>query len=222
MAKKEKFILLSLIEFQNWLNQQQFTRKIKLIQNHHTYVPDYSTFSKSKDHFSITKSMEKYHKEVRKFSEIAQNITTFPDGKIMICRNLNIAPAGIKGANSKGICIEHLGNFDKNGDEMTDDHKVSIIGINALLCKKFDIDLSDENIVYHYWYDLNSGKRMNGNGTTKSCPGTNFFGGNSVKSFNDNLLPLIRTYKKIFDQLPFITFDDVKALPLQIIQKGEE
>ena len=39
--------------------------------------------------------MEAAHKE-RGFSEIAQNITIFPDGKVMICRSLNTIPAGIK------------------------------------------------------------------------------------------------------------------------------
>ena len=41
--------------------------------------------------------MENQHKE-RGFAEIAQNFTTFPDGKIMGCRNINFVPAGIKGA----------------------------------------------------------------------------------------------------------------------------
>jgi hypothetical protein len=134
--------------------------------------------------------MERSHLE-RGFAEIAQNITSFPDGTVAICRSIDKVPAGIKGANANGICMEHLGNFDLGGDAMTAAHRESIIRLNALLCKKFNLPINTDRIVYHHWYDLNSGMRTNGTGTTKSCPGTNFFGGNSVSDCNTNFLPLV-------------------------------
>ena len=112
-----KFILLEQNEFSGWLDMQNITRKIGLIQMHHTFIPAYKHF-KGDNHFQLCDSMEKAHQE-RGFAEIAQNITTYPDGKLMICRNFDKVPAGIKGANSNGICIENVGNFDLNNDVMT-------------------------------------------------------------------------------------------------------
>ena len=186
-----KFILLDLNEFTDWLNMQNITRKINLIQHHHTYVPAYKHF-KNENHFELCKSMEKDHLE-RGFAEITQNLTTFPDGKIMVCRNINSIPAGIKGANSNGICIENIGNFDIGKDKMTPIHNNTIISITKALLEKLNLTTNDQSIVYHHWYDLTLGKRIliEGTGITKSCPGTNFFGGNSIKSFNTNFLPLL-------------------------------
>jgi hypothetical protein len=186
-----KFILLDLNEFDGWLNMQNIKRKITLIQQHHTYEPSYSRF-RNENHFQLCKSMEKSHIE-RGFAEIGQNFTTFPDGRIMVCRNLNIIPAGIKGANLNGICIENVGNFDSGGDTITSMQVGTIISITRSLLTRFKLDASDQTIVYHHWYDLVLGTRIfsEGTGNTKTCPGTNFFGGNTVDDFNSNLLPLL-------------------------------
>lgn len=174
-----QFILLNRAAFSKWLREQTITRKIKCIQNHHTWKPSYDNFN-GDDHFDDLKAMDSYHENKRNFSDIAQNITTFPDGIIGICRPLDIAPAGIKGANSNGICIEHYGNFDIGGDEMTEAQRETIIFINAELCKKFDLDPSTYSVVYHHWYN------------SKSCPGTNFFGGNTKEAAEQHLIPLIK------------------------------
>jgi len=194
MTKDGKFVELTLTEFDQWLKDNEYSRKILLIQNHHTYAPDYATYNKNLNKVSNIqwcKNIETYHIKTNGWSEIAQNITTFPDGKIVLCRDFNKIPAGIKGANSNGICVEHIGNFDLNCDTMSDEHRKTIIGVNALLCREFRLTPSDKTIIYHHWFDLISGKRLNGKGITKSCPGTNFFGGNTVESFNSNLLPLV-------------------------------
>lgn len=186
-----KFILLNSSEFASWLDMQIITRKISLVQQHHTYLPAYKTF-KGNNHFELCKSMENTHIE-RGFSEIAQTFTTFPDGSIMVCRNINLIPAGIKGANANGICIENVGNFDKGKDKMSVAQKDTIILITKILLKKFNLQASDQTVVYHHWYDLILGKRIKveGTGNTKSCPGTNFFGGNKVEDFKKNFLPLL-------------------------------
>jgi hypothetical protein len=194
MQQQGKFILLTLNEFELWLEGVQLQRRIKLIQNHHTWLPDYGTFRKrnADKHFSLLRSMETAHL-ARGFSEIGQNFTTFPDGKIAICRDLEKIPAGIKGANLHGICIEHVGNFDIGKDTMAKAHRRTIVTVNALLCEKFDLDINSDSIVYHHWYDLNTGKRVKeGTGTTKTCPGTNFFGGNTVSACETNFLPEVR------------------------------
>lgn len=72
---------------------------------------------------------------------------------------------------------------------MTSAHREAIIRVNALLCREFHLSPSTDTIVYHHWYDLNSGSRTNGSGTTKSCPGTAFFGGNSVATARTTFIP---------------------------------
>jgi hypothetical protein len=189
MQKKGKYILFNLAEFDDWLSENRFNRAVKLIQDHHTYIPGYKHFT-GNNHFQLLEGMEREHIE-RGFSEIAQNLTTFPDGSIAVCRSIDKIPAGIKGANQAGICIENLGNFDAGGDVMSDPHRGTIIKINALLCREFVLTPTSQTIVYHHWYDLNSGSRTNGTGVTKSCPGSNFFGGNTVLSAETNFIPLI-------------------------------
>lgn len=190
MQKQGKFTLMDLAEFDHWLATTSFSRVIKLVQNHHTYIPGYAHF-KGNNHFGLLKGMQASHIE-RGFTAIAQNLTTFPDGLIAVCRPLDTIPAGIKGANSVGICIEHVGNFDAGGDAMTEPQRTSIIGVNALLCREFGLKPSTETIVYHHWYDLVTGKRTDGTGATKTCPGTAFFGGNSVADAQANFIPLIQ------------------------------
>ncbi len=187
-----KFILLDLAEFDAWLEAQKIVRKISLVQQHHTYIPAYKHFNGS-NHFQLCQSMENAHKE-RGFAEIAQNLTTFPDGKIMVCRNLNTIPAGIKGANSCGICIENVGNFEKGKNAMSTQQKECIVNITRSILHRFKLIPTDSTVVYHHWYDLNTGKRVlkEGTGATKTCPGTNFFGGNTVEAFKVGLLPLLK------------------------------
>jgi hypothetical protein len=190
MKKSEgKFILFDVTEFSGWLNSITVNRVIKCIQNHHTWKPAYEDFG-GDNHFNLLRGMEDAHLK-RGFSEIAQNLTTFPDGTVAVCRSFEKAPAGIKGANTGGICIENLGDFDAGRDAMRDEHRAAIIEVNALLCKKFGLQPNSDTILYHHWYDLETGERKNGAGSTKSCPGTNFFGGNKVADAEANFIPLI-------------------------------
>lgn len=210
MKKNDHFLLFDdLTEFKSWLEDQKVTRKITILQVHHTWMPNYKSFN-GKNHFELLNSMRNSHKQ-RGFDDIAQQITTFPDGKIAysLGRPFDKAPAGIKGANLTGICIENVGNFDAGGDIMTDIHRTTIIGLYAVLAKKFNIPIDTDHIVYHHWYDLNTGKRIPdsiinkyaGQSAvpgyyTKTCPGTAFFGGNSVKAAQENFIPLIKEYLK--------------------------
>jgi len=190
MKKKGKFILFEIDGFDQWLQQMQFSRSIKLVQNHHTLSPECADFD-GQNHFSLLESMEHYHMSMRGFSEIAQNLTTFPDGKIAVCRSFDKVPAGIKGANQQGICIENLGNFDLGGDTMKTEQVDAIVRTNALLCREFGLTPSVDTIVYHHWYDLDSGVRTGGSGNTKTCPGKAFFEGNTIETANTNFIPLV-------------------------------
>lgn len=189
MQQQGKFILFDLTEFASWLTALTVNRTISLIQNHHTFIPSYKDFN-GNNHFDLLRSMEAAHLQ-RGFNEIAQNLTTFPDGTVAICRAFDTPPAGIKGANTNGICMENVGDFDTDKDNMNPAQRDTIVKMNALLCQKFELTPNTDSIVYHHWFDLNTGQRTNGTGTTKTCPGTGFFGGNTVESAQANFIPLI-------------------------------
>jgi len=184
-----KFILCDVPEFASWLDASSFSRVIQLVQCHHTFVPSYENFHQT-NHFDLLEAMERAHLE-RGFSEIAQNLTTFPDGSVAVCRSIDTIPAGIKGANRNGICVENVGNFD-GLDSMTPQHRDCIISVFALLSKRFNLSPDSKSCVYHHWYDLNTGVRTNGTGTTKTCPGAQFFSGNTVAAAEANFIPLIK------------------------------
>ena len=191
METRGKFILMSIPEFHQFLVNTVISRRVSFLQNHHTWSPSYRNFNGA-NHFEKLTGMEQSHLE-RGFAEIAQHITTFPDGTLALCRNMEKIPAGIQGVNTGGICMEHLGNFDMGKDAMTQEQKHTIIKANALLCFKFGLTPSLRSIVYHHWFKLVSGVRDGGKADNehKTCPGTNFFGGNKETDCTANFLPLV-------------------------------
>lgn len=80
--------------------------------------------------------------------------------------------------NKDSITIENVGNFDS--DIMTEEQKQSIILLNALLCKKFNIVPSTSTLIYHCWVQ------------NKSCPGLKWFEGNTRTAAERYFLPLIK------------------------------
>jgi hypothetical protein len=74
---------------------------------------------------------------------------------------------------------------------MNDAQRNAIVTVNALLLMRFGLPCDTDHVVYHHWWDLNTGQRTNGSGNTKTCPGTVFFGGNSVAAAQADFLPLI-------------------------------
>lgn len=197
MQEQGKFILMSLLEFEDYIHNLQiyFTRKINHVQHHHTHVPSYKNFD-GKNHFARLTAMERYHVQ-NNLGQIAQHYTTFPDGQIAVCRSLAIIPAGIKRHNTGAICIENIGNFDLGHDVMTNAQRETITKLTALLCEKFNLEPSSDTIVYHHWFRQTDGVRDNADGKRilenhKSCPGTNFFGGNTVSDFETYFLPSVQ------------------------------
>ncbi|MBQ4820719.1 SH3 domain-containing protein [Aquimarina sp. MMG016] len=190
METKFGFKLLTVSEFETWIKDQNIARTILFIQEHHTFLPNYKHFNGG-NHFDLQKGMKNHHVHTNGWSDIGQHFTIFPDGKIMTGRGLERSPACIFGNNRDAVCIENLGFFDHVEDQMTNAQKESIVKITALLCKRFNIPVTTDRIVYHHWFDLSTGARTNGSGVTKSCPGTNFFDGNTIEACKQHFLPLV-------------------------------
>ncbi|WP_081755945.1 peptidoglycan recognition family protein [Paucisalibacillus sp. EB02] len=195
MTMEGQHILMNKEEFKDWLFNQQIPREIHLIQQHHTWKPSYKNFH-GNNHFQLLNSMQNHHMKTMGWDNIAQNITTFPDGKVAVSRPLNIAPEGSIGpkANKHGIAIENIGNFDIGHDVMTKEQEETIVYITALLCLKFGLTPSLDTITYHHWWHYKTKDRVlddANNNDVKSCPGTSFFGGNSTDSAKKYFYPLV-------------------------------
>lgn len=218
---KSVFRIFTFDEFNAYLRNTTFNRKVTTIQNHHTFKPGYAHFNKQDPRYLMhLEGMRRVHIQERKWSDIGQNITIFPDGIIALCRPIDIMPAGIFGANQGGICIESIGDFDQGKDIMTPEQKAAILKTNAALCLKFGLQPVPHHVVYHHWYntkgkrfsntDIDGGKVFQG-GLQKSCPGTNFFcqpgftRGNSIACAVANFFPFIKQEMDLLQQATTVT-----------------
>lgn len=183
--------------FKEYVEGLKVTRDITRVQLHHTYSPSYKDFN-GNNHASLQDGMRKYHINENDWNDIGQHFTIFPDGKIMTGRDIDTAPAGIYGANTGAICIECLGNFDIGGDIMTEVQKSAIVSVLKTLLDKFGLNAED-NVTYHAWWS-SDGRELGDyykSHSAKTCPGTNFFGGNTLTAYHKNLMPLIEKYGKV-------------------------
>lgn len=201
MEKKFGFLKMDLAELKSWLAELRVGRTILFVQQHHTFVPSYQHFDGS-NHFEMQRGMKRHHVNHNGWSDIGQQFTTFPDGSILTGRSMERSPACIFGNNSEAVCIEHVGDFDKNKDTITPAQEETVIAMTAALCSRFGIPVSTDRIVYHHWFRLDDGVRNNGAGGNKSCPGTGFFGGNKVADCEANLLPHIQAVINAGGPLP--------------------
>jgi len=190
MQTKYGFTLMTIDEFETYLSNIMVARTIITLQEHHTFSPDYSLFNGS-NHFDLQRGMKNHHVNNNGWDDIGQHFTIFPDGTVMTGRNIEKSPACIYGQNANAICIENLGNFDTGADIMRNTQKQTIVRASAAICFKFSIPVNTDRVVYHHWFRLSDGVRNDGSGGNKSCPGTNFFGGNKVSDCQRNFLPLI-------------------------------
>lgn len=188
METKYNFTKLSRAELLPWLLDQKVKRKVTKIQQHHTYLPNYSHFNGS-NHFERQKAMQYFHVNNQKWNDIAQQFTTFPDGTVLTGRSLEQTPVGIYGQNTGAICIENFGDFDL--EEINEEHQQTIITLTAALCIKFNISPGINTIIYHSWYDLKTGKYNLKSLNRKTCPGVKFFGGNKPGACRSRFIPLI-------------------------------
>ena len=189
MKTQNGFTLLNKNEIASYLAKQKVTRKITRLQVHHMDMPNYSTWEKtdkkvfSEPHFGRTQSLNNYGKKTWNYSDghgkyIAQHFNVFPDGMITTGRHLDSTPIGIRGWNTNAICIEIYGNFDKGKDVMTKAQKESVIALYGELCKRFKIPVDNAHIRPHCWFTARGSYlgKYDPNRSTKTCPGTGFWG----------------------------------------------
>jgi LysM repeat protein len=195
-----QFILMNREEFKDWIFNHKFTRRVGKIQQHHTYQPSYQQFNGS-NHFALMKGMKEHHVNAMGWSDISQQLTTFPDGTVAVGRPFDTPPEGSFGLLNKSamhvieadsLAIENVGNFDAN--HMTAAQRETIITVTALLMLNYGLTPSIDSITYHHWWDINTGERVLDNSkghAIKTCPGTEFFGGNSTASAKKEFYPLV-------------------------------
>ena|SRR6218665_468719 len=198
METKYGFTKMTAKEFETYLSKLKIARTVLSVQQHHTYIPSYIHFN-GNNHFDLQRGMKSTHINTNGWADIGQHISIFPDGLIVTGRSFEKSPACIYGNNANSFCIENVGNFDKGGDEMTLQQKDAIIAVTAALLKKFSLSPNTNTILYHHWFNLSTGARNNGSSNNKSCPGTQFFGGNKVEDCKKYFLPLINQALKSKD-----------------------
>jgi SH3-like domain-containing protein len=218
METKYGFTKMTPAEFEGWISAQRVARTILTLQQHHTWNPDYLSFT-GDNHFELQKGMRDYHVTHNGWQDIGQHFSIFPDGMIVTGRSLEKSPACIFGFNVNSICIENVGNFDLQKDIMREAQKNSIVDVTASLCHKFSIPVHTDKIVYHHWFNLSNGERNNGTKNNKSCPGTAFFGGNKVEDCKTHFLPLVRqtmNQSAVDDSHPILKYVCVTSAILNI------
>jgi hypothetical protein len=155
-------------EFLNWLKDIKITSKITKVHVHHTHRPDHEFFNKKKNHLEMQDYMRKDHMK-KKWRDIAQHITIFPDGKVVTGRSINEPPVSAKGGQNGNsyngnnrehpFMIEMVGNFDSGRDKLQGEQLKSVIAVTRYFYTK------GAEVVFHRECLFN-GK------PPKSCPGT--------------------------------------------------
>ena len=218
MKTSNGFTAMTAAEFGAWIKAQKVTRAITRIQMHHTAQPNYKTWNGKPDAFYWQNSMKNYHVNANGWADIAQQFTICPDGTIITGRSLNMAPAGITGANTGAICIENIGNFDT--DTMTGAQSEAIVTVAAELLKRFM--LSTAAITYHAWWTASGthlGTYIPGR-SAKTCPGGKFFGGNTKAAYAAYLEPKIASAMTGAAAVNITEYTDPEAIAWELNYRG--
>lgn len=194
--EKESYNLFTLEEYKKYFHTQHIKRNITAVQLHHTWSPAYRHFN-GHNHYKLWKGMRDYHVLARKFQATAAHVYLYPDGILATGRNLRLSPAGIYGKNRGAICIEIVGCFDAGYDSINAEQETALLGLVDFLTTAKELPKDERGIVYHAWYNRTNGKfsgkhRQHNTKEFKTCPGNNFYGGNSVESFRKNFLAKLK------------------------------
>jgi peptidoglycan hydrolase-like protein with peptidoglycan-binding domain len=172
---------------------------------HHTWRPNHSNFN-GKNHQELQDGMREFHIKTRKFSDIAQHVTLFPDGMFLTGRKFNVNPASILGHNhGLPFCVEMLGDFDKGQDTFGGKQKEAMLKLAR------------------FFYDQGKYIRFHRENASKTCPGTsidkNVFM-NEVKNLNTKTQKPVEY--KVEKPKTEVKSEVVKFKVLQKGDRGEE
>lgn len=148
-------VLKTTEELMDLLKEYNFTRSIKFLDVHHTWKPNHSNFNGS-NHSKVNKGMRDYHVNDNGWSDIAQHLTLFPDGKWLMGRDFNKTPASIANHNTGAFMIEMVGDFDVGNDTLEGEQLNSILEFSKFFKNQFNIEIR-----FHREY-----------ASWKSCPGS--------------------------------------------------
>jgi len=98
---------------EEYISKLSVSRTITNIQIHHTYAPTLFGYNMAKSKEGVIRAMYIYHTKTRGFRDIAQHFSVAPDG-VWDGRTMEWDSGGFLGyENIGGVCIEIIGNFDK-------------------------------------------------------------------------------------------------------------
>lgn len=129
----------------------------KQLHIHHTWKPEHKDF-KGNNHIAMQQAMKNYHMNVRKWPDIGQHVSLFPDGVFVTGRPFNKTPASIKGWNTGAFATETIGNFDVGHDKLEGPQKESLLKLTNYFINRY----GEQSIKFH----------REGPGAGKTCPGT--------------------------------------------------
>ena len=111
-----------------------WTRRIWRVDMHHTFHPAHADY----DGEPCIARMSKFHKETRKWDDIAQHVSIAPDGTIWTGRDWNKTPASVGGVlNTGAFMFEAIGNFDAGHDRLEDEQMKSVAHVIRAVQRRF-------------------------------------------------------------------------------------
>ncbi|HEX8443458.1 MAG TPA: caspase family protein [Allosphingosinicella sp.] len=145
------------IEFAALVRDFPWKRRVGEVHLHHTWRPTQRDYSGRR----TIEGMWRHHTQTNGWSDIAQHVSTAPDGTIWIGRNFNWAPAsaaGFNGNSSAGpFMIEMIGDFDIGREQPTAKQKEATLAVIKAVQDRFK--LTPQHLRFH--------NEM----SKKSCPG---------------------------------------------------
>jgi hypothetical protein len=189
--------VMSLDEFKTLVTQSRFSRTIKTIINEHSSPFTYAHFD-PKFKMQLLLDMDMRDRQYG-YSSICYHVVVFPDGGIGYCRPIDDIPGGFIKDNSTDITVCAIGDFNEEGDVMTPEQQMSVVEVNAILCRKFSLRPGSATVTLACWYNLVSGE-LDGGGDPlhhKNSPGKNFFSGPSLEDAETEFIRLVKVRYKL-------------------------
>jgi len=134
-----------------------WARRIWRVDMHHTFQPTHADY----DGEACIARMCSFHRDTRKWDDIAQHVSIAPDGTIWTGRDWDKTPASVGGVLNAGVFMfEAIGNFDAGHDRLDGEQLKSVVTVIRAVQRRFR--LPPEALLFHREVPV----------TAKTCPGT--------------------------------------------------